>query len=79
MPIIELEIPDELLERARKLAVQLNLTLDQFVTQALENQIRMRRRFDELLAIGQQVTRERFLEILAKLPDIEPEPGDRLE
>jgi hypothetical protein len=79
MPVLEIEIPDEILAQARELAAQLNMTLDQFVTYALEEQIRMRRRFDELLARGQQVSRERYLEILAKSSDVEPEPNDRIE
>ena len=79
MSVIQVELPDEVLEKARAIAEEQQMTLDEFVADIL-NDLWQQREYLRIRANrGRQVTRERFLEILAKAPDVEPEPGDRIE
>ena len=79
MSLIELEIPIDLLDNARKFAEELNVSLEAFLVSALTDRIAMRQRFERLKKASSHVTKERFLEILRKAPDVGPEPNDRIE
>ena len=79
MSIIRVELPDEILRKARAIAEEQQMTLDEFVADIL-NDLWQQREYLRIRANrGRQVARERILEILAKAPDVEPEPSDRIE
>jgi hypothetical protein len=76
---VTLQWPDPLLADVRRLAEQQHFTLEEFVTRLVEETVRANAAWAQYLERGKQVSRERFLEILAKVPDVEPDEGDRLE
>jgi hypothetical protein len=73
-----LDIHDSLLKAARKLAEQDGVTVDQPLTTALAEKLSA---LGTLWLIEQRASRadlDRYREILAKVPDVPPQPGDEL-
>lgn len=72
-----LQLPEELMEEIRRLAAENQVSLDQWLLAAIlekvgfERTVRLLRRFSERAYT-------RFDEILARVPDIDPIPGDEL-
>jgi hypothetical protein len=79
MSLIQLEIPDAILEEVRQLAERPQVSLDALIASVLSDRISMERRLERFQSGAQTVSKERFLEILRKAPDVEPEPNDRIE
>jgi hypothetical protein len=69
-------LPEGLLKRAELLAAAEQLSLEQFLSARLSEQ------FDGLEYLRQRAERaseERFREALRLIPDVDPEPWDRLQ
>ena len=78
MTTINTKIPDSILRRARMIAEDEEITLDQFIALALASQISswsVGKTFNQRAGKGDW---EKSLEILAKAPDTEPEDFDKI-
>ena len=79
MSQITLQLPQPVLDSARKLAERQQLTVEEFLARMVAETVRSDDAWQERVRRGRQVTRERFLEILRKAPDVPPMPGDEIE
>lgn len=78
MTTINTKIPDTLFRQAKTIAEDEEMTLDQFISLALASQIsswNAGKTFAERAAKGNW---KKVREILAKVPDVEPEDYDKL-
>ena len=71
MSILSLRIPESLHKRVRILATEDNISINQFITSALDTE----RYLEDRAAKG---NKEKFLKVLGKVPDVAPEEYDRL-
>ena len=73
-----LQLPEELMQEVRHLAEVNQIPIEQWLIAAIAQQVEIER----ALALLRQATRaadyERFDQILTRVPDIEPLPGDEL-
>jgi hypothetical protein len=76
---LTLELPESLIDDAKRAAEQERLPLDEFVARLLTENLRLRQAWEQRVRRGSRVPRERFLEILGKAPDVPPMPGDEIE
>jgi len=79
MTTISAELPDSLLRRAIIVAKREGLSLDQFLAISLSGQLSS---FDTARSFEERAKRgdwKRMRELLAKAPDVEPPPEDRLD
>jgi len=67
------------LDAARKLAAREHVTVEEFVSRMLAETVRLDDAWEMRVRQGRQVSRERFLEILRKAPDVPPMPGDEID
>ena len=68
------------MDAARKLAERKNLTVEEVVARMVDQAVRRDVEWEQRVQRGRQVSVERFREILAKAPDVEPDlPSDRIE
>jgi hypothetical protein len=79
MSVIHVEIPEAVLERARKLAEQAHVPLDQIVSEALQDRVSSQEQVAWFNARAQRGRDVDIKAILRKSPDVEPEPNDRIE
>lgn len=78
MTTINTKIPDTLFRQAKTIAEREEMTLDQFIALALASQIsswNVGKSFNERAERGDW---EKAREILAKVPEVEPEDYDKL-
>ena len=68
-------LPDDLYQRAAESAAREHMSLDDFVSAALSEQLAAR---DYLARRAARASEERFRAALARVPDVEPEDHDRL-
>jgi HicB family len=78
MSTISLRLPDSLHESARALAEQENVSLNQLITLALAEKMSALMTEDFLAERAKKGSRKKFLRALDRVPDIEPDPCDRL-
>ena len=71
-------IPDSLCHRARVLAECDGVPLDQFIATALAEKLAVLDAENLLRSRASQGDRERFEQVLAKVPDVPPAESDRL-
>jgi hypothetical protein len=79
MSTIQIEVPESVLDEARRLASKDKIPLDYYVALVLTKHIALQQGVDYLKERGKGASRERFLEILAKAPNNPPLPGDEIE
>ena len=79
MSNLTLQFPEQLLAETQALAEHEHLSVEQYVLRLLSEQVAGEANWRRLIEKGRLVTKERFLEILRKAPDVEPEPNDRIE
>ena len=68
-------VPEDLYAKAVELAEQEHVSVEQFVSSALADQLAGRQYLE---ARAQRATRDNFLKALEHVPDVEPEENDRL-
>jgi hypothetical protein len=68
-------VPQDLYDKAAELADQEHISVDDFVSAALAEQIAARQYLSQRRA---RSTEDRFRQALKQIPDIEPEAYDRL-
>lgn len=78
MTTISLRLPDAIHQRVKELAAREGMSINQFLAAAAAEKLAALDTERELAERARRGTRERFLALLAKAPDIEPEPFDRL-
>jgi len=78
MSALSLRLPKSLHEQLRKLAKEEGISVNQFVMLAVAEKIAAVSTIEYLEKRAKRGNRERFLDILNKAPDVEPDESDRL-
>lgn len=76
MSQLTVQVPDPILEAARKLAARERISLEELVSRMLCEAVQQDEQWEQRVTRGKQVSRERFFEILAKSPEAPPIAGD---
>ena len=79
MSTLSLRLPESLHAAARRLAERENISLNQLITVALAEKLSALTTEEYLAARAQRASRERFEEALSRVPQVAPEPRDRLD
>jgi hypothetical protein len=79
MSRVNLRLPESLHRTVRELAARDKVSINQFITVALAEKISALMTEEYLGERARRGDRVRFERALAKVPEREPEPGDRLE
>ncbi len=72
---VKINIPDEVYEQARKLAEARQVSVEEVISTALADQSAA---WDRLRGRASRGDREKYLAVLAKVPDQKPVAGDEL-
>jgi len=72
---VSIDIPDDLYRQAREIADAQQLSVDDVITSAFAQQMAAWERLTRRAARG---SREAFLRVMDKVPDVEPEEFDRI-
>jgi predicted transcriptional regulator len=78
MSTISLRLPDSLHERARELAKKESVSINQLITLAIAEKISALTTEEYLGQRAKRGSRTKFLKALSKIPDREPQKGDRM-
>jgi hypothetical protein len=78
MSAISLRLPESLHEKAREVARQENVSVNQLITLALAEKLSALLAEDYLVMRARRGDRAKFEAAMAKVPDVEPEEADRL-
>ncbi|WP_204137431.1 ribbon-helix-helix protein, CopG family [Halomicronema sp. CCY15110] len=78
MSSLSIQLPDSLYKSLQKLAEQDGVSLDQFIALAVAEKIAALTTEGYLQERASQGSRASYEAVLAKVPDVEPEPGDQL-
>ena len=71
-------MPDILIEEVKELAAKQNATVDQIVSHALAAQVSAWRTRESIASRAKRVDWQKVDDILARVPDVPPPPGDEL-
>lgn len=78
MSRLNVQLPDSLYKNLQVLAEQDGISVDQFIATAVAEKIAALTTETYLEEMAKRGTRNKYEAVLAKVPDIEPEPYDRL-
>ena len=78
MSAISLRLPESLHEKAREVARQESVSVNQLITLALAEKLSALMAEDYLVMRARRGDRAKFEAAMAKVPDVEPEEADRL-
>ena len=78
MSTLSLRLPESLHQKVREVSEQEGVTVDQFVAAAVAEKLAAFLSVEYLEERARRGSREKFLAVLAKVPDVEPEEHDRL-
>ena len=78
MSTLRLRLPESLHKYARDVAKRENISINQLITLALAEKLAILGAEDYLEERAKRGSYEKFLEILSKAPDVEPEESDKL-
>ena len=78
MSALSLRLPKSLHEQLRELAREEGISVNQFVTLAVAEKVAAISTIEYLEKRAKRGSRDKFLEILSKAPDVEPEESDKL-
>lgn len=78
MSILSLRLPESLHQRARELAQEEGVSINQLIATALAEKISALDTISYLKERGSRGSRSAFLEALDRVPDVDPEPGDEI-
>lgn len=79
MSVIELELPDAVLQRAKTVADEQHLPLDNVIANAITEMLSAREQMAYLRARAERGRSVDIKAILRKAPDVEPDPSDRID
>ena len=68
-------VSDSLYERAAQIAAKENLSVEEFIAAVIADRITAREQIDSRAGL---FTRDEFNRALSQIPDVEPDPSDRL-
>jgi hypothetical protein len=78
MSTVSLSLPESLYKQVCKLAREDGVSLDQFIATAVAEKVAALMTVEYLRDRGKRGGLEKFEAVLAKVPDVEPEPHDQL-
>ncbi len=78
MTTIEAKIPDPVLKQAQELAERENIPLDQLISLAVTQAVGVWSNEGYIASRAKRASRQKFLEALKQVPDVEPPDYDRL-
>lgn len=78
MSTMSLRLPESLHERAREVAKREGVSINQLVATALAEKLSALDTLEYLEARAARGSREAFLDVLSRVPDVSPTPGDEL-
>ncbi len=78
MSALSLRLPKSLHEQLREVAQEEGISVNQFVMLAVAEKVAALSAIEYLEKRAKRGSRETFLEILSKVPDVEPEACDKL-
>ncbi len=78
MKTIETRIPEPVFQQAEELAARENIPLDQIISLAVTQAVGIWSNQSYIATRANRASRERFLEALQQVPDVEPPDYDRL-
>jgi hypothetical protein len=78
MSIVQVQIPDSLHKSLSDLAIRDGISIDQFISTAVAEKISALMTENYLSDRVKRGDRAKYEEILAKVPDVEPEEFDRI-
>ncbi len=78
MTTLQAEVPELLLQEVKELAEKQNASVDQIVSLALAAQVSAWRTRESVASRAKRVNWQKVDEILARVPDNPPDPGDEL-
>ena len=78
MSALSLRLPKSLHEQLREVAQEEGISVNQFIMLAVAEKVAARSAIEYLEKRAKRGSREKFLEILSKVPDVEPEAFDQL-
>jgi hypothetical protein len=78
MSPVSLRLPESLYKHVCTLAQEEGMSLHQFIATAVAEKVAALMTVAYLRDRAQRGSREKFAAVLAKVPDVEPEPHDRL-
>jgi hypothetical protein len=79
MSSVSFQLPEWLESELKRLAREDDISLDEFVAAALAEKVAALKTADYFERRAAQGVRSKYLAALHKVPDIEPDPEDRLE
>ena len=79
MNTLEIKLPDSVLAQARELAQKDQISLDYFVALAVAERVSALRGLAYLKERAARGSAAKLKEVLSKVPDVEPDPSDRIE
>jgi len=77
MATLSLRLPDSIHRQLKGLAEKEKVSINQLISTAVAEKVSALMTVDYLEALAREGSREAFERVLAKVPDIEPEPWDR--
>jgi len=78
MSTMSLRLPESLHERAREIAKREGVSINQLVATALAEKVSALDTIEYLEARAARGSREAFMDVLSRVPDASPMPGDEL-
>ena len=78
MSTLSLRLPDSLHDTTRQLAKAEHVSINQFISTAVAEKISALMTETYLKARAAQGSRQDFEDIMARVPDVRPDPGDEL-
>jgi len=78
MSSYRLELPEELMQEVRLLAQVNQISLEQWLITVVERYVSAEGSLSHLREAAQAANYDRFDQILARVPDVSPIPGDEL-
>ncbi len=78
MSHLNVQLPDSLYKSLQTLAEQDGISVDQFIATAVAEKLAAMMTETYLEDLAKQGSREKYEAVLAKVPDVEPEPYDQL-
>ncbi len=79
MSTLSLRLPDSLHAKVRELASDEGVSINQFLTLAAAEKVSALLTLHYLRERGERGSREAFDAVLARVPDVEPDPSDQIE
>ena len=76
MSILSIRLPDSLHDIVRKMSKEDNISINQFVASALAEKVTALKTEEYISERAKRGSREKFLEILSKVPNVAPEKFD---